>query len=280
MSQVRHAAGPFRVTSVSDIAGRVSAASTNADHLTEATVYLPTGALKTLRRKIPTGFPKWRDASDLEVGFMVDFIESEALSVCAGSIDKETEAWSTFWQQACETHKHVARIEGSAPGFLKAATTIKFQLFARASAAGLGQAIASGAIPRDHRGRLQIEETVILDNEIDGSANQEALVDIWRAINDHQPFSNSVGLVRKARSLQLTTEQHEPLLLLADYAAGIVHAAKSRADTLARSRVSARSASKSYERLHRSSRFIDFSTEIELRYSNIYREVLEVAKPT
>lgn len=262
----------FRVTSYTDISGQVTASSANADRVTVATVYLPSGGLKAIRKRLPPSFPKWRDATDTEVEHMVSLILGESLSASAGSIDKTTAEWRTFWEDASDTHNKVASIEGGSVGFLKAATMIKFILFGNASAAALGHAIATGMIPRlgAKRGTLEVEEAVVLDNEIHGNDNRDALVDIWRAINGHQPLSNSAGVKRTAKTLQLTTEQLEPLLLLADYVAGIVHTSRSRADVLLRSKVSPQAAAVALLRLQNSGRLVDFSNNVRLNYFDVY----------
>ena len=262
----------FRVTSYSDIAGQVSANSKNADRVTVGCVYLPSGGLRAIQRQIPPSFPKWRDATDANLEQIVALLQRESLSIGAGSVDKTSAEWTSFWEDASDTHNRVASIEGGSIGFLKAATLIKFILFGNAGAAALGHAIFAGAIPRlrSMKGRIDVGETVVLDNEIQGSDNREALVEIWRATNQHQPLSNSLGVTRKAKTLQLATEQSEPLLLLADYVAGLVHVKWSQADVLQRSKVTPSAAAAALLRLERSGRLVDFSNSVRLKYFDIY----------
>jgi hypothetical protein len=70
----------FQITSLSDIAGQITAKSENADQATAASVYLPSGALKYIRRRVPKALPKWRDATDAAVECVVDLIARESLA--------------------------------------------------------------------------------------------------------------------------------------------------------------------------------------------------------
>lgn len=262
----------FRVTSYSDIAGQVSTSSANADRITVGSVYLPTGGLKAIRKQISPSFPKWRDATDAHLERLVALILKDSLAISVGSVDKTTSEWRDFWVDAVNTHNKVVAIGGGSIGFLKAATLIKFVLFGNASAAALGHAIRTGSIPCGvtRKRRIEVEEAVVLDNEIQGDDNREALVDIWRATNGHQPLLSSLGVTRTAKTIQLTSEQSEPLLLFADYIAGLVHVARSQANVLQRSQVTREAADASLHRLQRSGKLTDFSDTIHLRYFDIY----------
>ncbi|WP_128003639.1 hypothetical protein [Piscinibacter defluvii] len=264
----------FRVTSLTDLAGQITAKCANADQVTIGTVYLPTGALRTIRKRLPSGLPKWRDATDHDVRYVTELVIREALGIGVGSIDKTTQAWKTFWADAQAVHSKAASIEGGRIGYMKAATLVKFVLIGHAVAAGLGHAISTGQIPRPRtgRGHLHVAEDVVVDNEIQGDDNREALVTIWRSTNEHQPMLNSLDITRKAKSLTLTTEQAEPLLLLADYVAGLAHAKRSRADVLARSQVTRATAEASMNRIIGSGRLQDFTGSVRLQYFDIYPE--------
>ena len=262
----------FHITSLSDIAGQMTETSAGADTLTVAGVLLPSGGLRQIRKKLPVQLPKWRDATDSDVETVVSIALGECLALSAASVDKTAEQWTNFWQDAADVHRAVASLEKGSVSFLKAATMIKIILFGHSSAACLGNAIFTKSIPdalRRH-GMLETCEDVILDNEIQGKDNRDALIEAWRATNSYQPWSNAAGLARKAKSLQLKTEQSEPLLLLADYVAGIVHASHSRVDTLSKSRVSAKAAAHALIRLRSSKRFADYSGTVLLDYFAVY----------
>ena len=87
--------------------------------------------------------------------------------------------------------------------------------------------MALGARPTllDDHGRMLIERTIICDSDIQGKKNTEVFKSFWEQSDRSQPSMESLGLRFVTRDVQVTTEQQEPLLLLADYLAGIVHVA-------------------------------------------------------
>jgi hypothetical protein len=101
----------FKITSVSDIAGRISANSLNADHVTVGCVYLPSGALRSIRKMIPKPLPKWRDAQVQDLEFIFTLIVRESLAVSVGSMNKDTPEWTQFWRDATDTHRAVSSRE-------------------------------------------------------------------------------------------------------------------------------------------------------------------------
>jgi len=119
-------------------------------------------------------------------------------------------------------------------------------------------------------GALTITEALVFDNEIQGEENRSAFVEILRAANARQPLTNSLRLRRVRSTLQLTTEQAEPLLLLPDYVAGIVQAMRSRADTLARSAVTRDAARRSLGRIQQHRCFAEISDPLPMKYEDIF----------
>lgn len=264
----------FRVTSVADIAGQVTAKSANADHITVAAVYLPSGALKSIRKRLPANFPKWRNATDADLRYMTDLIFREAVSISVASVDKTTQDWTEFWEDAADVHAKVSSIERGPVSFLKAATMIKLIVFSYAAASALGHAVVSGAIQKglSAKDKILVEEAVVIDNEIQGDDNRDALVSIWRSINSHQPLSNSIGLQRTAKTLQLASEQTEPLLLMADYVAGAFHSKASRANTLSMSSITPEQVTSALAKFNNSGKLTNFGAAVKLKYFDVYPE--------
>lgn len=260
------------ITTLSDIAGQVTESAANADKVTVAGVCLPAGDVKRIRSLIPTGFPKWRDASDAELDFMVGLVIKLAWSACAASLDKTTPDWTKFWRDAREVHARTASLSGGSIGFLKAATLVKFILFGQSSAFALGHAVKVGTLPKvlDRKGRLHVAEAAVFDNEIHGFDSREAMVDLWKSMNAHQPKLNSIGIHHEVTSLSLVTESSEPLLLLPDYVAGIVHADSSSANTLSKSEVSVAAARRALLRLRASRKFHAFEPVMPASYFEIF----------
>jgi hypothetical protein len=263
---------PFRLTSFSDIAGQMTAKFEQADKITAAGVALPTGALRHCRDKLPKNLPKWRDASDSDTFWLIPFLKREALAVSTGTVDKTSDDWARFWEDGRHAHKGASSEQGSSSTILKPATLAKIQLFGQCATSLVAHAINCGSIPRrmQRTGKLHLYGSVVIDKDIDGRGNQEALADTWRAVNEHQPLTNAMGLYRKVGTLQLTTEQLEPLLLIPDYVAGIAQAARSTANTLAKSRVSVERVQAVYEDLLALGTFHDFSHHMCFDYFSIF----------
>jgi hypothetical protein len=260
------------ITSLSDIAGRLTEASLNADQVTVAGVCLPSGALKQLRRRIPVGFPKWRDASNENVAVLVSLICREALGVAAYSVDKRQAWWQQFWADADAVHAKAANIDGGTIGILKASTLFKFLLFGEASTLSLAHAVRCGALPtiRSLRGRFAIVHDLVFDSDIQGPDNIEAFAETWRAGNANRPLTANLDIEYSATTMRVTTEQHEPLLLMADYVAGLVHAKNSAADTLERSQVTPSAVASALAQLAKSGRFVELDAHPPIRYTDIY----------
>lgn len=260
------------ITSVSDIAGQVSESALSADKVTVASICLPSGSVKKIRSLIPAGLPKWRNSDDDRVAVVTDLLLKEAWSVVAGSLDKRDTRWSEFWRDSREIHARTAPLAGGPIAFLKAGTLIKMLLLGQACTVAMAHSIKVGTLPRitDRKGRLNISECVIFDNEIQGEENRDVLFGAWRSMNEHQPQANSIGIFHEATTLTLTSEESEPLLLLADYAAGIVHALNSDANTIARSAVSRPAVIRARERLRASAKFHEFEAHFPSSYFEIF----------
>ena len=260
------------ITSVSDIAGQVSEKALNADKLTVASICLPSGYVKKIRSLIPAGLPKWRNSNDDRVAEVTDLLLKEGWSIAAGSLDKRDARWSAFWRDSREIHAKTAPLAGGSIAFLKAATLIKMLLLVQASRLAMAHALKEGTLPHitDRKGRLNIAECVIFDNEIQGDENRDFLVGSWRSMNEHQPKMNSLGILHSAITLTLTSEESEPLLLLADYAAGIVHVVNSDANTLSQSNVTRQAAIRAHERLRASAKFHEFDVNFPSSYFEIF----------
>lgn len=262
------------VTFFGDIAGRVALNSHNADRVTVGSVCLPSGALTTIRKRVPVAFPKWRNASDENVEFALNIILNESMAVSASSIDTRTAKWQKFWHLAGDVHNKTASYAGGSISFIKAANQIKYLLFSTSIAIAGAHAIKIGSIPRilNRKGALQIQRNIILDNDIQGAENIDALISIWNTANSNQPRINSLGIEIKTEPLQLQTEQVEPLLLLPDYVAGIFQAANSGFDTLQNSNISPSAAKNAHDTLLKANIFHEFSDPLTMSYTDIFPE--------
>jgi hypothetical protein len=257
----------MNITTVADIAGRISQSKHQADRITAAALCLPSGALNHIRRKIPKALPKWRDASDHDVGIAVDIVISESLGVGVYSVEKIAPAWDDFWSQACDIRTQtLGKIS-----FLKAAYQVKCLMFAQSTTLACGTAIKTGNVVQSSKQQkiLSTSETLILDNEIDGEDNIEVFMGIWERMNTKQSLIKSIGIERNFIDVKMKTEQQERLLLLADYVAGIAHAFTSQANVLAASKVSLTRVKYEQQRLMRMTQYHLLNRPFDLSFSNI-----------
>lgn len=260
------------ITSLSDIAGQLTEASHNADKVSVAGVCLPSGALTQIRKRLPSDFPKWRNATDEHVGYLVSLMCRESLGIATYSIDKRELWWSKFWTDARNVHSKAANLEGCKIGILKAGTLFKFLLFSEAATLSMAQALRSGALPsvRSRSGKQRINHSLIFDTDLQGPENIDSFADTWRKGNASHPLEASLGIEYKAITMQITTEQNEPLLLMPDYIAGLVQAKNSESDTLSHSHVSADAVAAALFRLGKSGRFVEFDAPGPINYTDIY----------
>jgi hypothetical protein len=257
------------VTTLSDIAGRLTEASHNADKVTVAGVCLPSGALTQVRRRTPLDFPKWRDASDEDVDYLVSLMCRESLGIAAYSIDKRQPWWAKFWADANSVHSKAANLSCGSIGILKAGTLFKFLLFGESATLSVSRAISSGNLPpvRSLGGKFHIAHALVFDSDLQGEENIDAFAETWRTSNTRQPLT---GIEYKATTMQVATEQQEPLLLMPDYIAGLVHAKNSDSDTLKDSQVTPGAVDSALARLVKSGRFVEFDAPAPINYADIY----------
>jgi hypothetical protein len=268
----------MKLTYLVDCAGRVARDPRGAESVTAAGICLPSGALKHIRCRLPRQLPKWRDASDDDLLSVVSLLRQEAFCAVGRVVRKKMPAWETFWSDAEKVHARVVALSGQKLPFIKAATQIRYGLFAEVTATLAGCSISTNRFPSDRAGWLQIDETHIYDAEIEGEDNVSTFREIWGVRNANQPLAQSMRLRMEAREIHFANEQDEPLLLLPDYVAGLVHWAHSQADTLSASRISHDAARTAYAALRTWPGFQDFQGDFDLDYFHIFPAFTELVE--
>lgn len=269
----------MRLTYLVDIAGRVARETSGAEFATAGGICLPCGAMKSIRKRLPSDLPKWRDASDADVDVVLYVLFREAFSATAYVCNKSTAQWLDFWAAADAVHRRTASLAGGSIAFLKAATQVKYLLLMQAASLTGAHAIRENRFPRSqgNAGLLLIEEHHIYDRELDGGENIAAFRSAWEARNSQQPLTASLGVQMRAESIAFQAEQDEPLLLLADYVAGIAQSTNSTTDTLRHSRVSHAAAQAAHNRLLRWNRYAEVREDFRMRYFDIFPEFARYA---
>lgn len=263
-----------RYTLFADIAGRVALDTTGSDRVTGAAVAVATQEVPAVRSKVVGCFPKWRVATLADAERAVDLLVAETAAVSAVTVHKDTDAWRQFWADAPPLHEAIVAQDRRGAGFVKPANAVTFWLFGSAFALASAHAIKTGLSQRlvDHRGREAIERTIVCDSDIKGDENIDVFESLWERADGSQPRLERMGLRFYTRSVAVTTEDEEPLLFLADYLAGIVHAAFITDPGRLRLPVSHDEAKRLLRRLSDSGKAVIQSLIFNLSYRDIFGE--------
>lgn len=215
-----------RFTFFADIAGQVTLDAKGSNRITAAAVAVPSGEVENLRSRVH-GWPKWRDSNNDDARVAIEFLTETASSVAIASITKDSESWKRFWESAKPLQDAIVRQDRSPAGFIKPSNVVRFTVLGSSFAMALGHAIKIAHRPGmvDHRSRDIIERTIVCDSDLQGDENVSVFKDFWAQSDEHHPRMKEAGFRLITREVIVTTEQQEPLLLLADFAAGIAHSA-------------------------------------------------------
>jgi len=179
------------VTLVGDIAGPMRPISNCADRVTACSVCLPSGTLKSIRKKL-RGLPKWRDCQAVEVDLVIGLVIEEALAVSVYSLATDVPAWADFWRDGQATkHSQSGKARGQIKALLPALQVVT-ALVGSASSRAVAHMVKVGraVLPSSQRGCLQINMTHIYDDEIPGDEARACFDAVWRTWNDKTAASN------------------------------------------------------------------------------------------
>lgn len=214
-----------RFTFLIDIAGRVSLGAEGNPRVTAAAVVISTASIDRVRNQLPKPLPKWKGCTAQDARSVVNLLLQEAIAIGVFSINRDTVAWRQFWEDAKPLQNAIVAQDNSPAGFVKPANVMVFQMIGGAAAVGGGHALRVSSKTRiqDHRGLDLIERNIICDSEINGAENLAVFAHLWERQDGWQPRLESAGIRMTTAQVRVTTEEDEPLLLLADYAAGLAH---------------------------------------------------------
>lgn len=268
-----------RYTLFADIAGRVALETIGSDRVTGAAIAIATQDVSAVRSRVAGRFPKWKDATLTDAEAVVDAMIADAAAVAAVTVYKDTDAWRQFWADAPPLHDAIVAQDQRGAGFVKPANATTFWLFGGAFALASAHAIKIGPPNRlvDYRGREAIERTIVCDSDIKGDENIDVFTSLWERADGHQPRLESIGLRFYTRQVSVTTEDEEPLLLLADYLAGIVHAAFITNPGRLRLPIAHDEAKRLLGRLNHSGKAIVQALTFDLKYADIFGEAYACA---
>lgn len=268
-------------TLFADIAGQVSLDARGSDRVTAAAVAIPTADVEWLRPHIK-GRSKWRDCTLEDAEAIVVKLSRYASAVAIASITKEPNTWNLFWKSAKPLHEAIIRQDRMPAGFTKPANVVRFSILGEVFAMALGHAIRissrSGIV--DFRSRELIERTIICDTDIQGDENISVFKNFWEQGDLHQPRIEKLGLRFVTRDVIVATEQQEPLLLLADYAAGIAHSAFIQNPGRIPLPIAHEPSRRLLSALDASGKLVAMDKPFDLRYEDVFGDALaEAARP-
>lgn len=216
-----------RYTVLADIAGRTSKDIEGNPRVTSAAVAISTSDSANLRAELPRNFPKWGRCNSADAEAIISLLISRSATVSIVSINKNTDAWRKFAEDEAVLHSKIASESRRSAGWAKAPTILAFELLSRACFVATAHAIGPRSNKRivDAQGMELIEASIICDTEISGPENIEVFKSFWN--EEHVPTENlaRMGLRIAHPEVSLVAEDVEPLLFLADYAAGLGHSA-------------------------------------------------------
>jgi len=216
-----------RYTIFSDIAGRVAQDTKGSNRVTAAAIAVETQRVPTVRSLIVENPLKWRDSTSRDAEAVAELLIHEAAAVSAVTVQKDTEAWRKFWLDSRPLQKAIVAQDRQPAGFARPANVVTYWLFSYAFALATAHAIKIGPRNRilDYRGREAIERTIVCDSDVKGDENIDVFKSLWERHDGSQPRMEQLGLRFYTRDVLVTTEDEEPLLLWADYLAGLVQTA-------------------------------------------------------
>lgn len=255
-----------------DIAGQVTLDTSGGPRVTCAAIALESSMVENVLSHLPNALPKWRSSSEETAARIFDLLASRSSAVGVVSVDRNTRAWGKFWQDVKPLHDAIVAQDRLVAGFVKPANIVKFYLHGTASAIALGQAVLRNGPGNllDRQGRHLIERTVVCDSDLQGEESIELFKSFWRRHDQRQPLVNNLGIQIVTHSVRLVTEQQEPLLLLADYAAGVLHAASSDSEGRVRFPISRTAAQELESRLVQSGKLAKQDLLFDFTYDEIF----------
>jgi len=212
-----------RYTIFMDVSGRIARSIDGHQFTTIGGVSLETEKLESALNNLPKDLPKWEGSTINDVKKVTEYIRENAIYVAAVCLDKKTEQWPLFWDDADSYHQKIASASKMRTGFVKAANVIRYWLFGQCSAPLIAETIKRAGMPKvlDSNGLGIVEVNIVCDSDIQGTDNISAFKSCLEQFEKSQKKTNSLGLRMILKDLKIDTEQNEPLILLADYIAGI-----------------------------------------------------------
>lgn len=235
--------------------------------------------LEAVRKELIT-LPKWGNCNEDNAEFVVDLMASQAVSVAIVSVNRDTEAWKKFLVDAAVLHEAIILTSKRVAGWAKPANLLKFILLGSACAAATGHALGADRRPRilSSRGRQLVECATVCDSEVEGKENLEVFESFWSGQRIPKSRLAKVGIDVIANEVRVTTDQVEPGLLLADYAAGLGLAAATANPGRLPLPLSQEFATRLLSKIRKRNKLVVQEEDFEYSYDEIFSDVMVKAR--
>ena len=208
-----------------DIAGRVSKNVLGSPRATSAAVVIPAGQVAGLRKRAAL-LPKWGRCLLQHAKEALVLMTQEATTVYCVSLDKTTDQWAAAVADGELLHRKIAEESGPGSGWAKPSVLLTIELLCRACFGAVALTLGRWRDANPGATGVQaFEFSIICDTELGGAETIALFKSFWN--EEHVPAEKleMLGYSVDHRSVELKSEQDEPLLMLADYAAGLSHSA-------------------------------------------------------
>jgi hypothetical protein len=266
-----------RFTALTDVAGRVALDTQGNKWVTAAAVVLASNQLDLVRSLLPATVPKWRNCHQEHAELVTDLLGSHSFAVCAIHINKDTEHWRRFWKDEEPLQAAIVAESRASAGFVKPANILKFFLFGQVVAIATAHAmkVAPTGTIVDGKGLTLVESNVICDSDINGDENVEFFKFLFERENHRPSRLRQLGIRLVNGSVEVATEEEEPLLLLADYAAGLAHAVWLEHPGRGRFPLAKEEALRLLKAIEAKDKFIRMPMDFEISYDEIFGALME-----
>ena len=256
-----------------DTAGRVSRSIEGYEYVTSGGFALETDQISNAKENFTINIPKWENSNIKHLQEIANFIKNNVILCFAVCVDKRSDLWSQFWEDAESYHQKVSSDSKMRTGFVKAANLIRYWLFQQCAAPLLAEVIKRSPSPRisDYTGLELIEVDVVCDSDIQGQDNIEAFEDCWKQYEKSQDKTNQLGLRILLRDVKIQTEESEPLLYISDYIAGISHAKYGIGESALPDNISIEDINDILNKINEEKKIIILKKSFDLNYPEIFK---------
>lgn len=216
-----------RITIAVDIAGRPTRETAGNPRVTAAAVAIPTANLDRVRSAIPAHLPKWKSIDEETAVHVVELLRAHSVAISASTVNRDTAAWKQAVQDEEVLQSAIVKQSRKPAGWAKLPVLLVYELLGRSAYRGLAHFLSryrdEGIVNKDVLSL--VECNVVCDQEVSGEENIEVFKSFWDTPQIPVKSLESFGFKVTHPNVMLVSDDNEPLLQLADIAAGLLHSA-------------------------------------------------------